>query len=56
MFSLCLCGFPPGSPVSFHPSKTCRSGVLETLNCKCVLYEFVRVCVCVCVCVPVIGW
>uniref|UniRef100_A0A8C4RSA4 Ig-like domain-containing protein n=1 Tax=Erpetoichthys calabaricus TaxID=27687 RepID=A0A8C4RSA4_ERPCA len=32
MFSLCLRGFPPGTPVSSHSPKTCRLGGLAILN------------------------
>lgn len=32
MFSLCLCRFPPGAPVSALCSKTCRLGQVATLK------------------------
>lgn len=33
MSSLCLCGFPPGTPASPPSPKTCTLGRLVTLNC-----------------------
>jgi len=35
-FSPCLCGFPPGVPVSFHSPKMCRLDGLAMINCHLV--------------------
>lgn len=32
-FFLCLCGFPTSTPASSHSLKSCRFGLLVTLNC-----------------------
>ena len=33
MFSLCICGFSPGTPVSSPDPKTCLLSELISLNC-----------------------
>lgn len=35
IFSLSLCGFPPGAPFPFHSPLTCRSGEMGALHCRC---------------------
>ena len=53
MFSLCLCGFPPGSPASSHSPKTCLSGEFVVLNC---LWDWLRVFMVVGLCCPAMDW